>query len=281
MNLKLSDFESEIPSQIAIALKEDIGDGDITAQLIDADTDGSAEVITREDCVVCGQAWFDETFKQVGRIDQIEWLVKEGQFVKANTTLVQLRGKAANLLTGERTALNYLQLLSGIASKAKTYADAASGSGVTILDTRKTIPGLRLAQKYAVAIGGCSNHRIGLYDAYLIKENHISACGGIEAAVKRARELSPGKKVEVEVEGIDELKLAVAAGADIIMLDNFDEASLKAAMALDKGHSKYELSGNLELKDIPRLRDYTIDYISFGALTKHVQAVDLSFRLIS
>jgi nicotinate-nucleotide pyrophosphorylase (carboxylating) len=197
-----------------------------------------------------------------------------------NSVLVELKGPAAALLTGERTALNFLQLLSGVASLASRYAQAAAGSFLTVLDTRKTIPGLRTAQKYAVACGGCDNHRIGLYDAFLIKENHLAACGGIKAAIARAREIAPDKPVEVEVETLEELQQALDYKADIIMLDNFNDEMLTAAEKIDKGSSKFEYSGNLSIDDISRIKHYTcIDYVSFGALTKHVRAIDLSFRL--
>ena len=279
MNLAINQISSDIASAVRTALAEDIGTGDLTAQLIPENTRATAHVITREDCVLCGREWVDETFRQVGGIDSIEWDCRDGDRVKAGTTLVHLRGLARNLLSGERTALNFLQLLSGVATKSSAFAEAARGSSLKILDTRKTIPGLRTAQKYAVAIGGCDNHRIGLYDAFLIKENHISACGSIAAAVQEARLVGPGKPVEVEVENLDELREALSCGADIIMLDNFSDDDLVAAMSLDKGKSKYEFSGNLSLEDIPRLANYTIDYLSFGSLTKHVQAIDLSFRL--
>lgn len=279
MNITLDQIRADIEKSVRTALEEDIGSGDITAQLIPASAQARAEVITREDCVVCGQAWFNESFRQLG-IDDIDWKVREGEKVSPNTVLVELKGSAATLLTGERTALNFLQLLSGIASLAQRYAQAVEGSSLKVLDTRKTIPGLRTAQKYAVACGGCDNHRIGLYDAFLIKENHLAACGGIDAAISRAREIAPGKPVEVEVETLEELQQALDCGADIIMLDNFDDDMLEAAGTYEKGNSKFEYSGNLTIDDISRVTHYTcIDYVSFGALTKHVRAIDLSFRL--
>ena len=279
MNIQLDDIRDDIQRAVTIALKEDIGTGDITAQLIPADKTDTATIITREDCLICGSAWVDETYRQLDRNIQLEWHVNDGDYVQANTTLVTLSGNSRALLTGERTALNFLQLLSGVATKAHQYKHALGDSPIQLLDTRKTIPGLRSAQKYAVAAGGCHNHRIGLFDAYLIKENHIAACGSIENAITTAKQLNPGKLVEVEVESIDELKQALNCGADVIMLDNFDEATLEEAQKLDKGKAKYELSGNMLLADIGRFKAFGIDYISFGALTKSVDPVDLSFRI--
>lgn len=278
MNIQLDDIRHDIAHSVKLALHEDIGSGDITAQLIPADQTNTANVITREDCTVCGQAWFDETFKQTGGISEITWHVKEGQRVTANTPLVTLTGNARSLLTGERTALNFLQLLSGIATKAHSYADALGDSHIKLLDTRKTIPGLRTAQKYAVTVGGCHNHRVGLFDAFLIKENHIAACGGITQAIQQAKYNEPNKKVEVEVETIDELKEAIAAHADIVMLDNFSPAQLQQAFELKNEITKYEMSGNMEIEDIAAARSLAIDYMSFGGLTKHCRAVDLSMR---
>ena len=279
MNIQLDDIRDDIQRAVTIALKEDIGTGDITAQLIPADKTDTATIITREDCLICGSAWVDETYRQLDRNIQLEWHVNDGDYVQANTTLVTLSGNSRALLTGERTALTFLQLLSGVATKAHQYKHALGDSPIQLLDTRKTIPGLRSAQKYAVAAGGCHNHRIGLFDAYLIKENHIAACGSIENAITTAKQLNPGKLVEVEVESIDELKQALNCGADVIMLDNFDEATLEEAQKLDKGKAKYELSGNMLLADIGRFKAFGIDYISFGALTKSVDPVDLSFRI--
>ena len=281
MNLQLDDIRNDITHSVKLALEEDIGSGDITAQLIPADQTNTANIITREDCTVCGQAWLDETFKQTGGISNITWHVKEGQRVTANTLLVTLTGNARSLLTGERTALNFLQLLSGIATKAHAYADALGDSHIKLLDTRKTIPGLRTAQKYAVTVGGCHNHRVGLFDAFLIKENHIAACGGIKQAIQQAKHNEPNKKVEVEVETIDELKEAIEAHADIVMLDNFSPEQLQQAFALKNDITKYEMSGNMEIKDIAAARGLAIDYISFGGLTKHCRAVDLSMRMVN
>ncbi len=281
MNIQLNEIRDDIQRAVKTALEEDIGTGDITAELIPANKTDTATIITREQCVVCGSAWVDDTYRQLDPSIKLDWHVKDGDLVSPNTTLVTLSGNSRALLTGERTALNFLQLLSGVATKAHQYQEALGDSDIQLLDTRKTIPGLRTAQKYAVATGGCHNHRIGLFDAYLIKENHIAACGSIQSAISKARELNPGKPVEIEVENIDELKRALAAGADIVMLDNFGEEELAQARELDKGEAKFELSGNLDVGDIEPLKSYGIDYISFGALTKRVRAVDLSFRVVA
>lgn len=280
MNISLDDIRNDIATSVTTALTEDIGSGDITAQLIPADKTDNARIITREDCVLCGRAWVDETYRQLDSGVTLDWQAEDGDIVKAGATLVTLSGNSRSLLTGERTALNFLQLLTGTATKAHEYQTALGDSHIQLLDTRKTIPGLRTAQKYAVATGGCHNHRIGLFDAYLIKENHIAACGSIEKAIEAARELNPGKAVEVEVETIDELKQALSFGADIIMLDNFDEQKLAALKGIDKGDTKYELSGNMTITDIASFKDFEIDYISFGGLTKNLRATDLSFRLL-
>ena len=279
MNLTLDDIRTDITSQVKTALQEDIGSGDITAMLIPENETGSATIITRESCIFCGQAWLEETFIQVGGIDKIEWQVKEGDQLKPGDTLVKLYGNTRSLLTGERTALNFIQLLSGVATKAHEYTELLGQSNIKLLDTRKTIPSLRTAQKYAVTIGGCHNHRIGLFDAFLIKENHIAGCGSIQLAIQTAKANEPNKPVEVEVENIAELKEAIEAEADIVMLDNFSTEQLVEAMTLKNAHIKYEVSGNLTKERIQELNRYDIDFMSFGALTKHVRAVDLSFRL--
>ena len=281
MNITLDAIKDSIHPAVANALSEDIQTGDITALLIPEDKQDTAQIITREDCTLCGTAWVEETFKQLDSNIVIKWHVKEGDRLSANTTIATLSGNTRTLLTGERTALNFLQTLSAVATKASQYADLLPHSEIKILDTRKTIPGLRLAQKYAVAVGGCHNHRIGLYDAFLIKENHIAGCGSISNAVKQARSIAPEKKVEVEVENIAELEEALAAKADIVMLDNFSTEDLEKALKLNKGDTKYEASGNLTAENIVALQKYQIDYMSFGALTKHIQAVDLSMRILS
>lgn len=280
MNITLDDIRHDITRAVRTALEEDIGSGDITAKLIPKNQTNTAEVITREDCVVCGVTWFNETFAQLGGIDEINWHVNDGDFVRANTRLVTLKGNSRSLLTGERTALNFLQLLSGTATSSRQYAKLVEGTGVKILDTRKTIPGLRTAQKYAVNIGGCHNHRIGLYDAFLIKENHIAACGGIAAAVTRAREIAPRKPVEVEVENLDQLRQAIDAGVDVVMLDNFSEKDMLSAVRDGSQYVQLEISGNIDLNIINNISFEGISYISTGDLTKRVTAVDLSMRMM-
>ncbi|MCL4135506.1 UNVERIFIED_CONTAM: hypothetical protein GTU68_021538 [Idotea baltica] len=252
--------------------------------LIPAENTAEATVITREQAIICGQPWVNEVFRQLDPSVQIEWLVQDGDKVQPNQTIFNLKGSARSLLTGERTALNFLQTLSGTATTAHEYAKLIEGTDVKILDTRKTIPGLRLAQKYAVKVGGCHNHRIGLYDAFLIKENHIAACGGINAAVKKAREVAPDKPVEVEVENLNELEQALKAGADIIMLDNFGAEMMKQAVKLNhnqtnKNQAKLEVSGNLEIGNIANKVIEGIDCLSSGSLTKHCKSVDFSMRI--
>ncbi|WP_372654225.1 carboxylating nicotinate-nucleotide diphosphorylase [Alcanivorax borkumensis] len=267
----------DITRNVTFALEEDIRDGDITAQLIYADSTSSATIITREDTTMCGIPWADEVFKQLGEVD-VEWHVRDGDRLSAESTLCTLRGNTRKILTGERTALNFLQTLMGTATTSRRYADAVAGSQVTILDTRKTLPGLRAGQKYAVLCGGCQNHRIGLYDAFLIKENHVAACGGITAAIKRARALAPEKKIIVEVETLAELEEAAKLMPDQIMLDNFSVEMLAeaAGMAVE---SVLEVSGNLTVgnaAELPKSRHW---FLSSGALTKHVRAIDLSLRI--
>lgn len=259
-------------------LEEDIGSGDITAGIIPETTYAHAEVLTREDIIISGQAWFDAVFKYLDDNVAIDWLVAEGEAVKKDTVLCKVSGLARALLTGERTALNLLQLLSATATVARQYAEAVAGTGCKVLDTRKTIPGLREAQKYAVACGGCHNHRIGLYDGVLIKENHIMAAGSITKAIQMARKLS-SVCVEVEVESMSELLEALAAKPDRIMLDNFSLADLRAAVKLSAGAVELEASGNIDLDNIHSIAQTGVDYISIGALTKHVKAVDLSMRI--
>ncbi len=271
---------ADIPKQVRAALEEDIGSGDITAQLIPADAQAVATVITREDAVLCGTAWVDEVFRQLGNTVQVEWHFSDGDQLAANATLCTLRGNSRHILTGERTALNFLQTLSGTATTARSYATAVADREITILDTRKTLPGLRTAQKYAVLCGGCSNHRIGLYDAFLIKENHIAACGSITAAIQQARTLAPEKPVIVEVETVEELEEAIAARPDQIMLDEFDADARSKALAAYQAGITVEISGSVTtamLRDMPALAFPVA--LSSGALTKHVRSVDLSLRL--
>ena len=259
-------------------LEEDIGFGDITAAIIPEAMKAEAEVITREDMVLCGQAWFDEVFKTLDASVEIAWLAVEGEAIVKDAVLCKLSGLARGLLTGERTALNLLQTLSATATVARQYANAVSGTGCKVLDTRKTIPGLRNAQKYAVACGGCYNHRIGLYDGVLIKENHIIAAGSIDQAIRSARELT-SLSVEVEVESMREFMEAVAAKPDRIMLDNFSFEDMVEAVKLNSGAIELEASGNIDLDNIRVVAETGVDYISIGALTKHVRAIDLSMRI--
>ena len=266
------------PIDISSYLAEDLGTGDITAAIIPEATKAQAQVITREDMVLCGQAWFDAVFKKLDADIQIDWQVKEGDSVVENTVLCKLQGSARGLLTGERTALNLLQTLSATATIARHYAEAVKGTHCKVLDTRKTIPALRDAQKYAVLCGGCYNHRMGLYDGVLIKENHIMAAGSIAKAIQTARQLST-VAIEVEVESLAQLQEALAAQPDRIMLDNFSLDDLKTAVALTAGQVELEASGNIGLANIRTIAETGVDFISIGALTKHIKAVDLSMRI--
>ncbi|MDH2434437.1 carboxylating nicotinate-nucleotide diphosphorylase [Pokkaliibacter sp. MBI-7] len=270
-----------IEDTVRNALAEDIGAGDITAALIPAERMAAATVISRDEAVISGRPWVDEVFRQVDPQIKVEWYISEGDQVCPNTRLFSLTGPARSLLTAERTALNFLQTLSATSSRCRHYADLVDHTQVRILDTRKTLPGLRLAQKYAVTQGGCFNHRIGLFDAFLIKENHIMACGGIAEAVSKARELAPGKPVEVEVENHNELQQALEAGADIIMLDNFTLQQMREAVALTAGRAKLEASGNVTDLTLVPIAETGVDYISIGGLTKDCKAVDLSMRFSS
>ncbi len=278
-NLTLADLSAEIDATVRRALAEDIGSGDITAQLIPAERLAHASVITREAAVISGVAWVDAVFRQLDPRVAVHWQVADGDRVEADQVLFHLEGPARALLTGERTALNFLQTLSGVATSCRHYADLVEGTGVKLLDTRKTLPGLRLAQKYAVTCGGCHNHRIGLYDAFLIKENHIAACGSIAQAIVAAHRIAPGKPVEVEVESLDELEQALQAGADIVMLDELSLDDMRTAVGLARGRAKLEASGGIGEETLLAVAQTGVDYISIGALTKHVRAVDLSMRL--
>ncbi|TMO69783.1 nicotinate-nucleotide diphosphorylase (carboxylating) [Pseudoalteromonas aurantia] len=265
------------------ALNEDLNfqsasDGDITAQLIPESQQANAFVITREECVFCGEALVLEVFKQVDASVKVTMQVKDGEQVTANSQLFTAVGSARSILTAERTALNFVQSLSGTATTTAHYVAALKNSNTRLLDTRKTIPGLRALQKYAVTCGGGKNHRIGLFDAFLIKENHIAACGGIAAAVKQARANHPNKPVEVEVESLSELQRALDAGADIIMLDNFSVADIKSAVSLTQGQAKLEVSGNMTLDILTTYAQAGVDFISSGALTKNLHSIDLSMR---
>lgn len=268
-----------IEHNVRLALAEDVGSGDITAALIPADAQASGRLITREAGVLCGRPWAEETFRQVDARCALEWHAEEGATIHPGQLLLTLRGPARALLTAERTALNFLQLLSGTATAARSFRQRVAGTGVRLLDTRKTVPGLRHAQKYAVAVGGCHNHRIGLYDAFLIKENHIAACGGIAGAVAAARTLAPQRPIEVEVENLRELGEAIAAGVERVMLDNFSEQSMREAVQVAAGRVELEASGNVTERTLRRIAETGVDFISIGALTKHVRALDLSLRL--
>ncbi len=290
---EMSTLQQDIATTVSWALKEDLAtlgeqtpstEQDITAMLIPEQEQAVANVITREDCIVCGVAWVNEVFTQLDAAQEglantkITWLVNDGEAVKANTTLFELEGNARTLLTGERTALNFLQTLSGTATLTSRYVKELSGTDTKLLDTRKTLPGLRTAQKYAVLCGGGVNHRIGLFDAFLIKENHIVSCGGIAQAVASAKKNHSDKTVEVEVESMDELQQALDAGADIIMLDNFTPVMIEQAVTATRGKAKLEVSGNMTIEILQEYTKAGVDFISSGALTKHVQAVDLSMR---
>ncbi|KAA8706951.1 carboxylating nicotinate-nucleotide diphosphorylase [Pseudomonas cannabina] len=278
-NLRLADLSAEIEANVRRALLEDVGGGDITAQLIPAERLAKATIISRDAAVIAGTAWVDAVFRQLDPRVAVHWQVVDGDRVSPNQTLFHLEGPARSLLTGERSALNFLQMLSGVATRAQYFADLVAGTGVKLLDTRKTLPGLRLAQKYAVTCGGCHNHRIGLYDAFLIKENHIAACGGIAQAVDAARKIAPGKPVEVEVESLGELSQALDAGADIIMLDELSLDDMREAVRLTAGRARLEASGGITDDTLRVIADTGVDYISIGAMTKDVKAVDLSMRL--
>lgn len=278
-NILLEQLTADIQAAVRATLAEDVGSGDITAQLIPADQSASARVITREPAVISGVAWVNEVFRQVDSEVQVRWLVTDGQRVQANDVLFELEGNARALLTGERAALNFLQTLSAVATRCQYFADKVAGTAVKLLDTRKTLPGLRVAQKYAVTCGGCFNHRMGLYDAFLIKENHIVACGGVAATVQAAHRIAPGKPVEVEVENLDELRQALAAGADIIMLDELSLEDMRTAVEINASQAKLEASGNVNEHTIRAIAETGVDYISLGTLTKDIKAVDLSMRL--
>ena len=274
--MQSTDYLSDLSATVANALREDVGSGDLTAQLVPADRQATARLLCREYAVICGRPWVDEVLRQLDPTAKIHWQVAEGTQVNSNATVFRISGNARALLTAERTALNFLQTLSGVATTAHRYAQLVRHTKVKLLDTRKTIPGLRLAQKYAVQCGGCHNHRLGLYDAYLIKENHIAAAGSIAAAVKAARQMSPSAPVEVEVKNLVELEAAMAAGANTVMLDNFDLAGIRAAVQQTRARAALEASGGLNDATLVAVAETGVDYISIGALTKHVRATDFS-----
>ena len=268
-----------IAKLVTQALSEDVANGDITAELIGADVQASGRIVTREDGILCGTTFALEAFQQIDPSCHVEWAAQDGDSIAADSLVCTLSGPARALLTGERTALNFLQLLSGTATTAGQYAARVAHTKVKLLDTRKTVPGLRRAQKYAVTCGGCYNHRIGLFDAFLIKENHISAAGGISEAVAAARNVAPDKPVEVEVENEAELEQALTAGADRIMLDNFTLEALRDAVSHTAGSADLEASGNVTDETLVAIAETGVDFISIGALTKHVRALDLSMRI--
>ena len=271
--------QSDIAPLVALALEEDIGSGDITAGLVSADEKAIATVITREPGVLCGTQFVDAIFDAVDSSLEVAWLKVDGDKLKANDTLFTVSGAARSILTAERAALNFLQMLSGTASYSAKLATLVKGTSARLLDTRKTIPGFRLAQKYAVTCGGCHNHRIGLYDAFLIKENHIAACGGIREAIETARANAPGKPVEIEVESLDELSGALNARADRVMLDNFSLDDMRQAVALNNAQAELEASGNVTESTLRDIAETGVDFISIGALTKVIIPLDLSMRL--
>ena len=275
------DFFDGLEATVTAALIEDLGSGDLTASLVDPDKQTRARVITRNHAVICGRPWVNEVIRQVDATMEIDWRVEEGRKVSPNELLFTLSGRARSLLTAERTALNFLQLLSGTATRTRKYVELVSGFGVTLLDTRKTIPGLRLAQKYAVKTGGAENHRAGLFDAFLIKENHIEAVGSITRAIERARAINSDVRVEVEVENFEQLNEAVRAKPDWIMLDNFPPDEMKQAVDIASGSGiKLEASGGIESpEELKKIAATGVDYISIGALTKHSEAIDLSMRI--
>lgn len=275
----LARLQEGLALTVAQALAEDRGGGDVTATLIAEDVVAVADILVREPALICGRPWVDETFRQVDARVHCTWHCAEGDAVAADTTVLTATGPARALLTAERTAVNFLQTLSATATATQELVALLAGTSTRLLDTRKTLPGLRLAQKYAVRMGGGHNHRLGLHDAFLIKENHIAAAGSIAAAVAAARALAAHLPVEVETENLDEFVQALAAGADIIMLDEFDLASMREAVARNQGRARLEVSGNVTRETLPQIAATGVDFVSVGAITKHVRAVDFSMRL--
>ena len=280
---ELKDLHNEIHANVQRALQEDIGSGDLTAALIAEGTALAATVISRENAVLCGTQWFEACFQSLDAASAVKWSAKDGDAVRAGQELCRIQGNARTMLTAERSALNFLQLLSAVATQTRCYADAIAGTRAVIVDTRKTLPGLRLAQKYAVTCGGGVNHRIGLYDGILIKENHIIAAGGIQPALKKAMEIAPpGVFVQIEVESLQELQEALTAGARMVLLDNFALDQLADAVALTRRQADeaviLEASGNITLDNVRQVAETGVDRISIGSLTKNIQAIDLSMR---
>ena len=269
----------DIVKLVTFCLQEDIGTGDITAELIPIDKTISAKLISKDNGIFCGRPWADEVFRQVDSSLTVKWNIEEGVKLSPNQTLAQIAGSARGILTAERTVLNFLQTLSAVSTMSQHYASLVKHTSVKLLDTRKTLPSLRSAQKYAVRIGGCFNHRMGLFDAFLIKENHIVACGGIDAAVSKAKALYPNKPVEIEVQNLNELELAISAQADIVMLDNFECSDILKAVKLNDSRLKLEASGGIDADVLVTIAETGVDYISLGALTKNCQATDLSLLI--
>ncbi|MEZ7830638.1 MAG: carboxylating nicotinate-nucleotide diphosphorylase [Gammaproteobacteria bacterium] len=270
---------TDIAQLVTFCLQEDVGTGDITAELIPIDKTISAKLISRDNGVFCGRPWADEVFQQVDNSITANWHIEEGAELSPDQTLLQISGSPRSILTAERTVLNFLQTLSAVSTISQHYASLVKHTSVKLLDTRKTLPGLRSAQKYAVRVGGCFNHRLGLFDAFLIKENHIAACGGIEAAVSKAKALYPNKPVEIEVQNLNELELAISAEADTVMLDNFECSNILKAVKLNGGRVKLEASGGIDADMLVSIAETGVDYISLGALTKNCQAIDLSLLI--
>ncbi|HWQ38632.1 MAG TPA: carboxylating nicotinate-nucleotide diphosphorylase [Burkholderiales bacterium] len=278
--MHVPDLASEVRRNVAAALVEDLGSGDITAALVPEAAEARAHVITREDAVLCGCAWFEEVFRQLDSSVRVSWQVPEGSRLRTGSTICELVGKARPLLSGERTALNFLQLLSGVATRTRRYVDTVAGTRAKILDTRKTLPGLRSALKYAVRTGGGTNHRMGLYDGVLIKENHIAAAGGIAQALAAARALAPSLPIQIEVESLADLACAIENGARLILLDNFGVEMLREAVRVANGRAELEASGGITLDNLRAVAETGVDRISIGTLTKDIEAIDLSMRFL-
>ena len=275
---------SSLPADLALivnlALQEDIGDGDITSLLIADNLQAKAHILCREEAILCGIAWVEETYRNIDSRVQIQWNFKDGDSLKKDAQVAEIVGNARAILSGERTALNFLQTLSGTATITKQYTERLKGTSVILLDTRKTLPGMRNAQKYAVRVAGGSNHRKGLYDAYLVKENHIQSCGNISNAISTARKINPNKVLEVEVQNLEQLSEAISAKPDIIMLDNFKLQDIRKAVTINPGNAKLEVSGNINQESLVNVAKTGVDYISVGALTKHCRAIDFSLLLV-
>ncbi len=279
MPINSPDFLLNVADIVRLALAEDLGTGDITARLINAGSEVRAQILCKEAAVLCGKPWVDATFNMVDPELQLRWLKAEGASIAIGDSILEISGAARSILTGERTALNFLQTLSGTATVSRHYANLVKHTRVTLLDTRKTLPGLRMAQKYAVRLGGCSNHRLGLFDAFLIKENHIAAAGGIVAAIARARSLGLNKPVEIEVQDLEQLEQAIAGGADSVLLDNFSLDDITAAVALNQSRLRLEASGGINEDTLVKVAETGVDYISIGSLTKHCHAIDFTLLI--